>query len=161
MKHLKEYKTGSDEAEKKFGLIVKKIKEKSKNKKYDVVIGISGGTDSSYLLWLMKKKYNLRILAVHYDNTWNTSVATQNIKEITTKLNIDLYTYVCDNEESDDIFKSFFLSGVPELDGPTDIALVDVLYRAASKYKISYLLEAHSYTRRFHQLGQVMLMEDI
>ena len=140
-----EYKTGSDKAEKEFERIVKKIKKKSKNKKYDVVIGISGGTDSSYLLWLMKKKYNLRILAVHYDNTWNTSVATQNIKEDTTKLNIDLYTYVCDNEESDDIFKSFFLAGVPELDGPTDIALVEVLYRAASKYKISYLLEAHSY----------------
>ena len=141
----KEYKTGTAEGKKDFENIVNKIKKKSKNKKYDVVIGVSGGTDSSYLLWLMKKKYDLRILAVHYDNTWNTSIATQNIKEITTKLNIDLYTYVCDNEESDDIFRSFFFAGVPELDGPTDIALIEVLYRAASKFNIDYLLEAHSF----------------
>tara|TARA_X000000368_G_scaffold416340_1_gene410045 strand:+ start:601 stop:1773 length:1173 start_codon:yes stop_codon:yes gene_type:complete len=141
----KEYKTGTHEGEKNFQIILNKIKSESKKKKYDAVVGVSGGTDSSYLLWLMKKKYNLRILAVHYDNTWNTSIATQNIKKITSKLDIDLFTYVCDNEESDDIFKSFFYAGVPEIDGPTDIALMEVLYRAASKFKIKYIFEGHSF----------------
>jgi hypothetical protein len=56
-----------------------------------------------------------------------------------------LYTHVCDNKESDDIFKSFFLAGVPEVGGPTDIALAEVLYRAASKFKIKYILEGHSF----------------
>jgi hypothetical protein len=56
-----------------------------------------------------------------------------------------LYTHVCDNKESDDIFKSFFLAGVPEVGGPTDIALAEVLYRAASKFKIKYVLEGHSF----------------
>ncbi len=50
-----------------------------------------------------------------------------------------------DNKESDDIFKSFFYANVPEIDGPTDIALAEVLYRAASKYKIKYILEGHSF----------------
>jgi len=64
---------------------------------------------------------------------------------MTTALGIDLYTYVCDNKESDDIFKSFFLASVPELDGPTDIALAEVMYRAAAKYYIKYIFEGYSF----------------
>ena len=59
--------------------------------------------------------------------------------------NVDLDTYVIDNKESNDIFKAFLKAGVPELDGPTDIALAEVLYRAASKFGIKYVLEGHSY----------------
>ena len=58
--------------------------------------------------WAVKK--GLRPLAVHYDNTWNTSIATENIRKVLGKLNVDLFTYVIDNNESDDIFKSFFFS---------------------------------------------------
>lgn len=121
-----------------------KIKRSGKNKKYDVVIGVSGGTDSSYLLYWSKMK-GLRVLAAHYDNTFNTTIATQNIRKITQKLNIDLYTHVCDNKESEDIFKAFFLASVPEIDGPTDIALAEVMFRAASKYNIKYVFEGHSF----------------
>jgi len=131
---------GSEKLEK----ILNSIKKLGKNKKYDVVIGVSGGVDSSYLLYWAKKK-GLRPLAAHYDNTFNSHIATQNIRKITEKLKIDLYTHVCDNKESQDIFRSFFLAGVPEVDGPTDIALVEVMFRAASKYNITYVLEGHSF----------------
>jgi hypothetical protein len=60
-------------------------------------------------------------------------------------LNVNLYTYVVDNKESDDIFKAFFKAGVPELDGPTDIATPEVMYRACAKYNIRYVLEGHSF----------------
>ena len=52
-------------------------------------------------------KTGLRPLSVHYDNTWNTSIATQNIKAMVSKLNIDLYTYVVDAQEQDQILLSF------------------------------------------------------
>jgi len=139
-----EYGTGSEKGEAKFGQIVEEIKRKGKNKKYDCVVGVSGGTDSSYMLYLAKKS-GLRPLAVHYDNTWNTAIATENIKKVTSKLDIDLYTLVVDNKESDDIFKSFFKASVPELDAPTDIALAETLYRAASKFGVKYILEGHSF----------------
>jgi hypothetical protein len=141
---LKEYKTGTPEGERRFVKIVKEIKLKGKDKKYDCVVGVSGGTDSSYILHLAVK-YGLRPLAVHYDNTWNTAVATENIRKVTQKLNVDLYTHVVNNKEADDIFLSFLKAGVPELDGPTDIALAEVLYRAADKYGIKYVLEGHSF----------------
>lgn len=139
-----EYKTGTPEGEKKFSDIVKQIKKDGKGKKYDCVVGVSGGTDSSYMI-AKAIDWGLRPLAVHYDNTWNTAIATENIRKVLTKLGVDLFTHVVDNKESDDIFKSFFLANVPELDGPTDIALAETMYRAAAKYKVKYILEGHSF----------------
>ena len=139
-----QFGTGLEEGKNKFENIIDEIKNSGKGKKYDVIVGVSGGTDSSYMLYLAKE-YGLRPLAVHYDNTWNSAIATENIRKVTSKLNIDLYTHVVDNKESDDIFKSFFLASVPEIDGPTDIALAEVMYRAASKYNIKYVFEGHSF----------------
>lgn len=139
-----EFNTGTEIGEEKIDNIIKKIKYEGRNKKYDCVVGVSGGTDSSYMIyWAVKK--GLRPLAVHYDNTWNTSIATENIRKVLGKLNIDLFTYVIDNNESDDIFKSFFLASVPEIEASTDLALAEVMYRAASKYKVKYVLEGHSF----------------
>lgn len=139
-----DYHTGTEKGEEDFRQIVEQIKIDGKGKKYDCVVGVSGGTDSSYMLWLAIE-LGLRPLAVHYDNTWNSAIATENIRKVTNKLKIDLYTHVVDNKEMDDIFKSFFLASVPEIDGPTDIALAEILYRAASKYGVKYILEGHSF----------------
>lgn len=103
---MKTYGTGTEEGEKKLRDIVEKVKRDSKGKKYDCIIGVSGGTDSSYMLYLAKE-WGLRPLAVHYDNTWNTAISTENIRKVTTALNVDLYTYVVDNKEADDLFRSF------------------------------------------------------
>jgi len=142
---LKEdYQTGKTGGEKTINSIVDIIKNDGKGKKYDCIIGVSGGTDSSYMVhWALQK--GLRPLAVHYDNTWNSAIATENIRKILGALNIDLYTHVIDNKEADDIFRSFFMAGVPELDASTDLALAETMYRAASKYNVKYVLEGHSY----------------
>lgn len=140
----KQYQTGTPEGEKKFKEILLNIKKSGKGKKYDCVIGVSGGTDSSYLL-IKSLEWGLRPLAVHYDNTWNTAVATENIRKVTSKLNIDLFTYVIDNKESDDIFRSFLLAGVPEFDASTDMGFTQVIRMTAAKYGIKYILEGHSY----------------
>ncbi len=142
---LKEqYQTGKPERERRLQEIISQIKKEGKGKKYDCVIGVSGGTDSSYLLWWAINQ-GLRPLAVHYDNTWDTSIATENIRKVTTKLGIDLYTYVCDNKEADDIFRAFFIAGVPEIEASTDLALAETIYRAAAKYGVKYALEGHSF----------------
>ena len=139
-----EYGTGKPKGEKELLRIFDEIKHSGKGKKYDCAIGVSGGTDSSYLLYLAKK-HGLRPLAVHYDNTWNTSIATQNIRKVLSALDVDLYTHVVDNKEADDIFLSFFLAGVAEIEASTDLALAETIYRAAWKYGIKYVLEGHSF----------------
>ena len=140
-----EYGTGTDRGEQKLQAIIRDIKRKGRGRQYDCVLGVSGGTDSSYLL-AKAVEWGLRPLAVHYDNTWNSSVATENIRKVTGKLGVDLFTHVVDNRESDDIFRAFFRSGVKDLDCPTDIALVEVAYRAAAKARVKYVLEGHSFT---------------
>jgi hypothetical protein len=140
-----QYHTGSQEGENQLFAIFKEIKKAGKNKKYDCVVGVSGGVDSSFMLH-KAIEWGLRPLAVHYDNTWNSAIATENIKKMLKKLDVDLFTYVVDNKEADDIFKAFFQSDVPELDASTDLALAEVLYRAADKFGVKYILEGHSFT---------------
>jgi len=142
---LKEqYCTGTEDGAKMLEDIVTGIKAAGKGRKYDCVVGVSGGTDSSFTLF-KAVELGLRPLAVHYDNTWNSAISTENIRKVTRMLGVDLYTHVVDNMEADDILRSFFLAGVPDLDAATDIALAEVMYRAASKNKVKYILEGHSF----------------
>ena len=120
------------------------IKVSAKGRKYDCVVGVSGGCDSSYLLIRMVE-LGLRPLAVHFDNTWNSPIATQNIYNVIEKLNVDLHTVVVDNAEFDDIWRSFMLAGVRDLEAPTDLALASVLYGAAEKHGLKYVIEGHSF----------------
>ena len=136
--------TGEIEGEQRLAAIVEDIKRAGVGKPYDCVIGVSGGTDSSYMVYLAKR-WGLRPLAVHYDNTWNTAIATQNIRKVLHALEVDLYTHVVDNKESDDIFRAFFYAGVAEIEAATDLALSETMYRAASKYGVRYVLEGHSF----------------
>lgn len=139
-----QYKTGSSEGMDMLMRLVDKIKKEGKGKRYDCIVGVSGGTDSSFLL-CKAIEWGLRPLAVHYDNTWNSAIATENIRKVTKYTNTPLHTYVIDNKEADDIFKAFFLAGVPEFDASTDIAFAQVLRDACAKYKVTYVLEGHSF----------------
>ena len=141
---IEEYGTGQSKGKDELQAIIEAIKKQGKGKKYDCAIGVSGGTDSSYTLHLAKE-WGLRPLAVHYDNTWNSAIATENIRKVTKSLDIDLYTHVVANKEIDDIFLAFFKSGVAEIEAATDLALAETMYRAASKYNIQYILEGHSF----------------
>lgn len=141
---LDEYKTGKPEGIAEIDRIIEQIKKDGKGKKYDCIIGLSGGTDSSFMVhWAVQK--GLRPLAVHYDNTWNTAIATENIRKVLTKLNVDLFTLVVNNKEADDIFRAFFFSDVPEIEASTDLALAETMYRAADKFGVKYILEGHSF----------------
>ena len=139
-----EYGTGKPKGEALFENIIDQIKFSGRGKKYDCIIGVSGGTDSSYLVHLAKM-WGLRPLAVHYDNTWNSAIATMNIHKVLNGLDVDLYTKVVANKEADDIFRSFFLAGVPEIDASTDLGFGYLLRQVAAKYSIKFILEGHSF----------------
>lgn len=152
-----EYPMGA-EGEARLQKIVDEMKAAGRGKKYDAVIGVSGGCDSSYLVHQMKEVYGLRLLAAHFDNTWNSTIATENIHNVLDKLGVDLFTIVVDNKEYDDIYRSFFKAGVKDIDCATDIALATTLYRAAEKFGIKYMIEGHSFrTEGVAPLGWVYM----
>lgn len=117
---------------------------KANGSKYDCILGVSGGTDSSYLAHTLVE-LGVKPLAVHFDNTWNSPIATGNIYAVLDKLGIELETYVVDNSEYDDIYRSFMLAGVKDIEAPTDIGFMGVLYRAAEKHGIKHIVEGHSF----------------
>ncbi|MDX4050876.1 N-acetyl sugar amidotransferase [Aliarcobacter skirrowii] len=130
----------------KISKIVEDIKEKAKGKKYDCLIGMSGGIDSSYLLYLAKEKLGLNPLVFHIDGGWNTEESTHNVKVIVEKLGLKLHTEIIDWEEMRDVQLSFFKSGVPHIDTAQDHAFFAVMYKFALKYDIKYILTGGNYS---------------
>ena len=124
--------------------IVDEIKERGKKKNYDCIIGVSGGTDSSYLLYIAKQN-GLRPLAVNLENGWNTDISVKNIKKVTKALNIDLETYVIDYEEIKDLLRSYMRASLPWIDFPTDIAIKSVLYKIAIREGIKFILRGNDF----------------
>jgi len=138
------YGTGMPSGKRRLEEILSEIRSAGVDRRYDCIVGVSGGTDSSYLL-MKAVDWGLRPLAVHYDNTWNSATATQNIRKVTSALRVDLATHVLDNREADDIYRSFFLAGVQEFDASTDMAYVQVIRTAAARYGVKFILEGHSF----------------
>jgi len=126
--------------------IAERIKIAGTGKDFDCIIGMSGGVDSSYLVYLAKEKLGLRPLVFHVDAGWNSQTAVNNIEHIVDKLGLDLYTEVIDWEEMKDLQLSFFKSGVPHIDAPQDHAFFAMMYKFASKYKVNWILTGGNYS---------------
>jgi len=115
------------------------LKNKYKNKKYDCVIGLSGGVDSAWVL-LQAKKRGLRPIAVHMDNGWNSELAQNNIANLVKNLNVDLYTHVIDWDEYRMFMNAFFDADVVDIELLYDNAMLAVNYKIAAKYGIKHIL---------------------
>lgn len=126
--------------------IIAKIKKEGKGKDFDCLMGMSGGIDSSYLLYAMKEKYGLRPLVFHVDAGWNSQIAVNNIERLVDGLGLDLYTEVINWEEIKDLQLAFFKSGVPHVDTPQDHAFFATMYKFASKHRIKYILTGGNYS---------------
>ena len=140
------YWDNSGRRENEFEKVAKNIRASGKGKDFDCIIGMSGGVDSSYLVYLAKEKLNLKPLVFHVDAGWNSQTAVNNIEQMVTKLNLDLYTEVINWEEIKDLQLSFFKSGVPHIDAPQDHAFFAVMYKFANKYNVKHILTGGNYS---------------
>lgn len=137
--------------------IAEAVRAAGRGSKYDVVVGVSGGCDSSYLL-ARTVELGLRPLAVHFDNTWNSPIATQNIYNVLSHLGVELQTHVVNGREYDDLYRSFLYAGVKDVEAPTDIGLAATMYRAAEEHGIRYIFEGHSFrTEGIAPLGWIYM----
>jgi N-acetyl sugar amidotransferase len=129
----------------KLNKIVEQIKNEGRNKKYDCIIGLSGGVDSSYLAYVAVMELGLRPLAVHLDNGWNSELAVKNIDNIVNKLDIDLFTHVIDWNEFKSLQRAFLQASVLDLEMLTDHAIGEALFRLSKKFKLKYFLSGFNY----------------
>ena len=116
------------------------IKKNTAGQKYNCIIGLSGGVDSSYLCYVAKELMGLNPLCYVCDTGWNLKVADDNIKRITEALELDVYTETVDWEEIKDLQTAFLKSQVPYQDLPQDHAIFAGLYNYAVSHGIRYVL---------------------
>ena len=138
------------------------IKAASKGRKYDCIIGMSGGVDSSYLCYVAKELMGLNPLVYSVDTGWNLNVAVENIERIVKALDLDMYTEVVDWNEMKDLQLAFFKSQVPYQDTPQDHAIFAGLYNYAVKHGIQYVLTgANSATECIRSPVEWVYMNDL
>jgi len=128
---------------------IAEIKEAGKGKKYDCVIGISGGVDSTFTAYKVVQ-LGLRPLAVHLDNGWNSELAVKNIEHVLKKLKVDLYTHVIDWEEFKDLQVAFLKASTPDAEIPSDHAIVSINYSIAKRNRIKYVVLGCNYRTETH-----------
>ena len=126
--------------------IVKNIKKDGKGKKYDCIIGLSGGVDSSYLVYYAKVKLGLRPLIFAVDTGWTLNVAVENIEKIVKGLDVPLATEIIDWNEMKDLQLAYFKAQVPYQDIVQDHAIFASLYNYAAKQGIKYVLTGANYS---------------
>jgi N-acetyl sugar amidotransferase len=119
--------------------LVARVKADGRGKPYDCIVGISGGADSAFTLYSVKKQ-GLRPLAVHMDNGWNSELAVNNIENLVRKLDVDLHTHVINWNEYRRLMQAFFDADVVDVELLYDNAMLAVNYQAANKYGIKWIL---------------------
>lgn len=123
---------------------INRIKGEGRGKKYDGIIGLSGGVDSSYLLYKIRE-WGLHPLAVHVDAGWDSDLAVQNIKLLCEKLDVELHNIVIDWEAMRNVQVAFLRSGVINQDIPQDHAFFAALYRFAVQNGVRYVFHGSNF----------------
>jgi len=119
--------------------ILRDVRQAGAGRRYDCIIGLSGGVDSSYALYVAKQQ-GLRPLAVHIDNGWNSELAVKNIENLVRKLEIDLETHVIDWEEFKGLQLAFLRASVVDIELLSDHAILAGMYQQARKHRIRHIL---------------------
>lgn len=127
---------------------IAEIKANGKGKKYDCLIGLSGGVDSSYVAHLVKQ-YGLRPLAVHFDNGWNSELAVHNVNNIIENTGFDLHTIVVNWEEFRDLQLAYLKASVIDIEVVSDHAIQATMYKLAAKFDIGYIISGTNIVTEF------------
>jgi len=124
---------------------LERIKKAGRGKKYNCLIGISGGLDSSLLLYMAVVYWGLRPLVIHFNNGYNTKAASRNMKRLIDNLNVDFIMYRVNKFEYDTLNEAFLEAGVPDADIPNDIAMAKLMYETAKAHGIKTILNGHCF----------------
>lgn len=127
------------EGQRRLDAILDRVRADGKGKKYDCIMGLSGGVDSSFLAW-ESRKWGLRVLLFHVDGGWNTEASTHNVRALADKLGYDLYVHAIDWEEMRDLQVAYLKSGLANLDVPQDHAFFAVLFKKCEEFGIRHWL---------------------
>ncbi len=125
--------------------MAEKIRRSGRGRRYDCVVGVSGGRDTSYCLYYCKEKLGLRPLAVHFDNGWDSDTSKTNLAKLCDAMDVDLHTIIMDWPESRELTNATIRACVPYIDLTDDVSIASALYRTAAKEGIRHIILSHSF----------------
>ena len=129
----------SEIEEEKFNLPQAIVKVMLSRDKYDCLIGLSGGVDSSLTLhWAVE--LGLRPLCFAVDNGWQSDIAQENIMRLVEGLKVPFYRYTIDLPKFKELQAAFMKAGQINIEIPTDHVLMATTYEMASWYGIKWIL---------------------
>ncbi len=134
----------SGEAKAQLEQLVSQMKEAGRDSPYDCILGLSGGTDSSYLAHLAKE-LGLRPLVVHVDMGWNSPESERNVKALVEGLGFHLEIVPVNWEEMKDVQLAFYKASVKNCEIPQDHAFLAVLYQKAATIGVHHILTGGNY----------------
>ncbi|MBD3306747.1 N-acetyl sugar amidotransferase [candidate division KSB3 bacterium] len=138
----------SEEEQARLEAIAHEITTAGQGKDYDCLVGISGGIDSSYIVYVAHT-LGLRPLVVHCDNGWNSELAVENIRKLVDACQYDLLTYVIDWEEFKDLQRAFLKASVIDIEMLTDHGIKAAIFRLAQRHRIRYILTGNNIATEF------------
>lgn len=118
-------------------------------KDYDCVVPLSGGKDSSYVLYYAVKKIGLRVLAVNYNSGFQSAQATDNVVNACEKLKVPLKVFDADFNLRKSLVRQVFrfgaLTGIPTgVCGNCENAIRSYALRAAREAGVRTILMGDS-----------------
>lgn len=122
-------------------LIMDKMRrERIKRKeKYDCLLGLSGGVDSSLCLHYLVQN-DIKPLCWSLDNGYNDPKADENVLRMVEKLKVPYQKLTIDLVAFKGLQASFMKAGVKNIEIPTDHILAAAQYQLAERYNIKYIV---------------------
>lgn len=130
--------------EKELQKLISAIKKSGEGKKYDCILGLSGGLDSTYMLHLAVKEWGLRPFVFHIDAGWNLPIAEENIKKVTKELGVKLHIEHMNWDEMREMQIAWFRTGLEMLDAPQDHAFISLIDKYSKKLGVKYILNGYN-----------------
>lgn len=132
------------DGEPKLEKIINTIKADCKEDKYDCMVGVSGGIDSSYIMYI-GYKYGLRMIAVHIDDGLDNPIATENLKKLVKATGCKYITIEPKRDEYADIIYALLKASVRNLAIAQDNLIAKALQVYGEKNGIKYILDGANF----------------
>lgn len=116
---------------------------RGQKKRYDCIVPFSGGKDSSYTIYVCRKKYGLNVLAVNFINGLQTYEAIRNMKKIAEKLDAAFASYGPSIETMKKLYRAFFLK-TGQFCFPCDMGIWATVHRFAEQYDVPLIVSGFS-----------------
>ena len=114
-------------------------KAKAKQRRYDCMVPVSGGKDSSYALYICTQIYKLKVLAVNFNNGFVSPVASHNLSIMAREFNADFVSWAPRWSNLKQAYRTFFLK-TGDFCPPCSRAITSYTYRLAQKEGIPLIV---------------------